>query len=74
MTTSNKPSNRKRRGRGEGSITYREDKGLWRARLSLGFGPNGKRIRKEVYGVLCTRTGGFLERKNVLRSFKARRT
>jgi integrase len=39
-----------RRGRGEGSIIYREDKGLWEARLSLGIDGTGKRIRKTVYG------------------------
>lgn len=46
---SDKP-NRARRGRGEGSIRFREDKGLWAAELSLGYDGNGKRIRKTVYG------------------------
>lgn len=43
-------SNRRRRGRGEGSITYREDRKLWCARVSLGIGSDGKRRRKAVYG------------------------
>jgi integrase len=42
---------RNRRGRGEGSIAYRDDKGLWEARISLGFGASGRRVRKTVYGV-----------------------
>jgi integrase len=41
---------KKRRGRGEGSISYREDRGLWCARISLGIGPDGKLQRKAVYG------------------------
>jgi integrase len=43
MTTS------RRRGRGEGSIQKRPD-GKWRATISLGVGPNGKRRRKDIYG------------------------
>jgi integrase len=39
-----------RRGRGEGGIRFREDKGLWEARLSLGYDGKGKRLRKTVYG------------------------
>ncbi|WP_439631415.1 tyrosine-type recombinase/integrase [Gemmata sp.] len=39
-----------RRGRGEGGISFREDKELWVARISLGFDGGGKRIRKTVYG------------------------
>lgn len=39
-----------RRGRGEGNISYREDKKLWTAQLSLGFDGGGKRVRKTVYG------------------------
>ncbi|VTR94063.1 phage integrase : Integrase family protein OS=Nitrolancea hollandica Lb GN=NITHO_2230014 PE=4 SV=1: Phage_int_SAM_3: Phage_integrase [Gemmata massiliana] len=39
-----------RRGRGEGGIRFREEKNLWEARLSLGYGPDGKRVRKTVYG------------------------
>src|SRR4051794_3422405 len=40
---------RKRRGRGEGSISQRPD-GLWEAKVSLGYDGNGKRRRKTVYG------------------------
>ncbi len=40
----------KRRGRGEGSITYREDRKLWCGQVSLGIGPDGKRSRRTVYG------------------------
>ena len=40
---------RKQRGRNEGGISQRAD-GLWVARLSLGYGPDGKRLRKAVYG------------------------
>jgi integrase len=39
-----------RRGRGEGSIRFRQGKNLWAAELSLGFDGAGKRIRKTVYG------------------------
>jgi integrase len=39
-----------RRGRGEGGISFREDKNLWYARLSLGYDGQGRRIRKTVYG------------------------
>ena len=41
---------RARRGRGEGNISFREDKRLWTAQLSLGFDGRGRRIRKTVYG------------------------
>jgi integrase len=41
--------NRKRRGRGEGSIHQRAD-GLWEGKVSLGYDGNGKRKRKTVYG------------------------
>jgi integrase len=40
---------RKRRGRGEGSISQRPD-GLWHARISLGYDENGKRKRRHIYG------------------------
>lgn len=43
-------SNRKRRGRGEGGIRYREDKHLWVGSISLGYDGEGKRVRREVYG------------------------
>jgi integrase len=39
----------RRRGRGEGSIQKRPD-GKWRATISLGIGPDGKRRRKDIYG------------------------
>jgi len=39
---------RKRRGWGEGAIGLRKD-GRWEARLSLGIGPDGKRIRLVAY-------------------------
>jgi integrase len=39
---------RKRRGRGEGGIRYREDKGLWCGELSFTDG-TGKRRRESVY-------------------------
>jgi integrase len=37
------------RGKGEGSIYQRND-GTWEAKLSLGTTPDGRRIRKSVYG------------------------
>lgn len=40
---------RKRRGRGEGSITQRSD-GRWMGSLSLGYDQHGKRKRRYVYG------------------------
>jgi integrase len=40
---------RKRRGRGEGSISERTD-GLWEAKVSLGYDGQGKRRRKTLYG------------------------
>jgi integrase len=41
--------NRKRRGYGEGSIHERPD-GMWRATISVGYGANGKRKRRDFYG------------------------
>jgi integrase len=41
-------NNRKRRGRGEGAIFQRPD-GSWSAIISLGFGADGKRMRRQVY-------------------------
>ena len=49
QTTAKKKS-KARRGRGEGGVRFREDKQLWEARLSLGYGADGKRVRKTVYG------------------------
>jgi integrase len=45
----NKKQNRKRRGRGEGSV-YEGADGRWVGRLSLGRDGNGKRKRLVVYG------------------------
>ena len=46
----------KRRNKGEGSITYAEDKKLWRAELVIGHDPaTGKKIRKILYSK--TKTG-----------------
>src|SRR5205085_2569194 len=44
-----KKTNRKRRGRGEGSVFERED-GLWVGSISLGLTEAGRRKRKTVYG------------------------
>src|SRR3954466_78587 len=44
-----KQKNRKRRGRGEGSIHRRAD-GRWRATISVGYGHDGRRKRRDVYG------------------------
>ncbi len=38
-----------KRGDGEGSVRRRPD-GRWEARVSLGFGPDGRAIRRSVYG------------------------
>jgi integrase len=40
----------KRRGRGEGSVYQRKDR-LWIASISLGYGPDGKRMRLVVAGL-----------------------
>jgi integrase len=40
---------RKRRGRGEGSV-YEEPDGRWTAVISFGYTPDGKRRRKKVHG------------------------
>lgn len=39
----------KKRGTGEGTVFKRAD-GIWTGSISLGFGQDGKRIRKTVYG------------------------
>jgi integrase len=41
---------RKRRGRGEGSIYFREADSLWVGTVSLGYNASGRRKRKTVYG------------------------
>ena len=47
-----KPSGitKRRRGHNEGSIHQRASDGLWVADASLGYGVDGKRIRKRLYG------------------------
>ncbi|HYH66501.1 MAG TPA: tyrosine-type recombinase/integrase [Urbifossiella sp.] len=40
---------RKRRGRGEGGV-YQRDDGMWVGSVSLGFGEDGKRRRRILYG------------------------
>ena len=39
----------RRRGRGEGTIRKRSD-GRWEAALHLGYGPDGRRVRRSFYG------------------------
>jgi hypothetical protein len=46
-TDSSKKTNKKRRGRGAGSVFERED-GLWVGSVSLGYTEAGKRKRKTV--------------------------
>jgi integrase len=41
---------RKRRGRGDGSIYFREDRQLWACTISLGHDGTGKRRRRTVFG------------------------
>lgn len=41
---------RARRGRGEGSIHFREDLNLWVSQVSLGYDAQGKRKRRTIYG------------------------
>ena len=50
MADNDKKQTRKRRGRGEGSIFFREDRGLWCCTLSLGYSGDGKRRRRQVFG------------------------
>ena len=40
----------KRRGRGEGSITYRSEKDCWQGVVTIGYDAQGKRKRRVVYG------------------------
>lgn len=49
MNTIEPKKRRARRGRGEGSIFQRAD-GYWCANVSAGFGSNGKRRRRTLYG------------------------
>jgi integrase len=53
---------RKRRGRGEGAIFYREDRQLWACTISLGYGGKGKRKRRTVYGKTKADVQGKLAR------------
>lgn len=41
--------NKKRRGRGEGGVRHREDKGRWGGTVSLGHDGQGRRVRETVY-------------------------
>jgi len=62
VTSDNKrKANRKRRGRGEGSVFERDD-GLWVGTMSLGFTESGKRKRKTVYGATKKEALGELDR------------
>lgn len=45
-----KTANRKRRGRGEGGVSFREDQQLWVGSVSLGYHADGRRNRPVVYG------------------------
>jgi integrase len=49
MAKKEKTTRKARRGRGEGSVTFREDCQLWCGRVSLVMG-DGRRKRKVVYG------------------------
>jgi integrase len=49
----------KRRGRGEGTITQRAD-GRWMARVDMGRGDDGRRLRKVVYGSTRAEAGNKL--------------
>ena len=40
----------KRRGKGEGSISYREDRKIWQGVVTIGYDGTGKRKRRVVYG------------------------
>jgi integrase len=51
-------ANRKRRGRGEGGIRYREDKGLWVAEVRSGAG----HTRRTVYGKTTKEVQGNLRK------------
>jgi integrase len=39
-----------RRGRGEGSLAFRKDKGCWQGAITVGYDAHGKRKRRTVYG------------------------
>lgn len=56
---------RARRGRGEASIFFREDKQLWVGTVSLGYGADGRRIRKTVYAPSKKEVGEELRKLQV---------
>lgn len=56
--------NRKRRGRGEGSVFQRTD-GLWVADLNSGYDSQGKRLRKRVYGKTKAEALGKLSKAKI---------
>ncbi|MFV0443349.1 MAG: site-specific integrase, partial [Planctomycetaceae bacterium] len=39
-----------RRGRGEGSISFRQDRKIWQGVVTIGYDAKGKRKRRVVYG------------------------
>jgi len=49
MSDIERKTERERRGRGEGAVRQHKT-GLWEARISLGYLPNGRRRTKSVYG------------------------
>jgi integrase len=51
----------RKRAHGEGTISRRRD-GTWEGKLSLGYGPDGKRVRKTVYGRTQAQVRAKLER------------
>lgn len=57
-----------RRGNNEGSITQRKD-GRWEGKVSLGYRPDGTRIRKSVYGK--TKTDVRTEMNRLIREHAA---
>lgn len=40
----------KKRGNGEGTICFKESRNKWMGQVSVGKGPDGKNIRKTIYG------------------------
>jgi integrase len=56
-----KRSNRKRRGRGEGSVYQRAD-GTWCGTYSAGYDANGKRLRRTVFGATKEEVTGKMAR------------
>lgn len=43
-------TSRRRRGHGEDAIYFATAKDRWVGSVSLGYGPDGKRIRRKVFG------------------------